>query len=57
MNNLPILERDQLLRDIATRSLRTANRHGFSVIELVAALHRVETALTPASWVPPAEGS
>ena len=56
LNNLPILDRDQLLRDIATRSLRTANRHGFSVAEFVAALQRVETALTPAAWIPPASG-
>ena len=56
VNNLPILDRDQLLRDIAIRSLRTANRHGFNADELVAALQRVETALTPASWVRPAEG-
>ena len=50
LNNLAVLDRDQLLRDIAARSLRTANRHGFSVVELVAALQRVETALTPAAW-------
>ncbi len=56
LNNLPVLDRDRLLRDIATRSLRTANRHGFSVVELVAALQRVETALTPASWISPAKG-
>ena len=56
LNNLRVLDRDQLLRDIATRSLRTANRHGFSVVELVGALQRVETALTPAAWTSPAEG-
>ena len=56
LNNLAVLDRDRLLRDIATRSLRTANRHGFSVVELVAALQRVETALTPASWSSPAPG-
>ena len=56
LNNLAVLDRDQLLRDIATRSLRTANRHGFSVVELVAALQRVETALTPTSWSSPAAG-
>ena len=48
-----ILQRDHLLRDIATRALRTANRHGFGIEELVAALRRVEMALTPAAWVAP----
>ena len=52
-----VLRRDQLLRDIATRALRSANRHGFGVEELVAALRRADIALTPAAWVsPPAHG-
>jgi len=49
-----ILDRDGLLRDIATRSLRSANRHGFQAEELVAALRRADLALTPAAWLPPA---
>ena len=48
-----ILQRDQLLRDIATRALRSANRHGYGVEELVAGLRRVDIALTPAAWVAP----
>ena len=47
-NNDDILRRDQLLRQIAVRALRSANRHGFGVKELLAALQRAETALTPA---------
>ena len=57
LNNQPILDRDNLLRDIAARALRSANRHGFSVEEMVAALRRVDAALTPASWAPPPEKS
>ena len=48
-----MLQRDHLLRDIATRALRSANRHGFAVEELVEALRRVDTALTPAAWIAP----
>jgi GntR family transcriptional regulator len=51
LNNEAILDRDHLLRDIAVRSLRTANRHGFEAEELVAALRRAERALTPAAWL------
>ncbi len=53
LNNASILDRDRLLRDIATRSLRSANRHGFEVGELVAAVRRADMALTPAAWLAP----
>ena len=53
-----LLRRDQLLRDIATRALRSANRHGFPVEELVGALRRVDMTLTPAAWIaPPTEAA
>ncbi len=52
-NNESILDRDRLLREIAVRSLRSANRHGFEAAELVAAVQRADTALTPAAWVLP----
>ena len=52
-NNESILDRDRLLREIAARSLRSANRHGFEAEELVAAVQRADTALTPAAWVLP----
>jgi len=55
LNKQPILDRDNLLRDIAARALRSANRHGFAVEEMVGALRRVDTALTPAAWAPPPE--
>lgn len=47
------LDRDRLLRELATRSLRSPNRHGFEAEELVAALRRAGMALTPAAWVSP----
>ncbi len=50
----PILDRDRLLREIAVRSLRSANRHGFEADELVAAVQRADMALTPAAWALPA---
>lgn len=53
VNDNSILDRDGLLRDIAMRSLRSANRHGFEAEELVAALRRADIALAPAAWVPP----
>ena len=52
-SKVDILQRDQLLRDIASRSLRSANRHGFSVEELVKGLRRVDRALRPAAWMAP----
>ena len=52
-NKDDILQRDHLLRDIAKRSLRSANRHGFSVEELIRALRRVDMALRPAAWMAP----
>lgn len=55
-SNNDILQWDHLLRDIATRALRSANRHGFAVEELVGALRRIDRALTPSAWIsPPAE--
>jgi GntR family transcriptional regulator len=53
LNVQSVLDRDRLLRDIAARSLRTANRHGFEAEELVAAVRRADMALTPAAWMAP----
>ena len=54
-SNEGILQRDELLRELALRALRTANRHGYGVDELVAALRRADTALSPAAWIAPPE--
>ena len=53
-NKDDILQLAHLLRDIASRSLRSANRHGFSVEELIRALRRVDMELRPAAWMAPA---
>ena len=55
-NKDDILQRDHLLRDIATRALRSANRHGFGIEEFVGALRRVDMALTPSAWIAPPQG-
>jgi GntR family transcriptional regulator len=55
LTHQPVLDRDRMLRDIAARALRSANRHGFSADEICSAIRRVDAALTPASWAPPKE--